>query len=89
LSARGSLLLSGSSHADPTTERMLALTLSARRVDRLVVSDNVGGAIKGTAHLIAGGHRRIGYLGDNPGMFTARERYRGHRSAMSAPVPAG
>jgi LacI family transcriptional regulator len=49
-----------------------------------VLSDNVGGASKGTAHLIAGGHRRIGYLGDNPSIFTARERYRGYRSAMSA-----
>ena len=118
--ARGSLLLSGSSDADPATERMLALTLCARRVDGLIVvptnsdhgflvpemnagvpvvfadrppgridadtvlSDNVGGASKGTAHLIAYGHRRIGYLGDNPGIFTARERYQGYRSAMSA-----
>jgi LacI family transcriptional regulator len=118
--ARGSLLLTGSSDADPVTERMLALTLCARRVEGLVIvptnsdhgflvpemkagvpvvfadrppgqidadtalSDNVGGASKGTAHLIAGGHRRIGYLGDNPGIFTARERYRGYRSAMSA-----
>jgi LacI family transcriptional regulator len=118
--ARGSLLLSGSSDADPATERMLALTLCARRVDGLIIvptdsdhrflvpemkagvpvvfadrpptgidadtvlSDNVGGASKGTAHLIAGGHRRIGYLGDNSGIFTARERYQGYRSAMSA-----
>jgi len=118
--ARGSLLLSGSSDADPATERMLALTLCARRVDGLIVvptnsdhgflvpemnagvpvvfadrppgridadtvlSDNAGGAGKGTAHLIAYGHRRIGYLGDNPGIFTARERYQGYRSAMSA-----
>ena len=49
-----------------------------------VLSDNVGGARKGTAHLFAGGHRRIGYLGDNPGIFTARERYQGYLSAMSA-----
>jgi LacI family transcriptional regulator, galactose operon repressor len=118
--ARGSLLLSGSSDADPGTERMLALTLCARRVDGLIIvptdsdhgflapemtagtpvvfadrppsgidadtvlSDNVGGASKGTAHLIAGGHRRIGYIGDTPGIFTARERYQGYRSAMSA-----
>jgi LacI family transcriptional regulator, galactose operon repressor len=118
--ARGSLLLSGSSDADPATERMVALTLCARRVDGLIIvptdsdhgflvpemtagvpvvfadrpagridadtvlSDNVGGASKGTAHLVAGGHRRIGYLGDNPGIFTARERCRGYRSAMSA-----
>jgi LacI family transcriptional regulator len=35
--ARGSLLLSGSSDADPATERMLALTLCARRVDGLII----------------------------------------------------
>jgi LacI family transcriptional regulator len=118
--SRGSLLLSGSSDADPATEHMLALTLCAGRIDGLIIvstsgdhgfllpeikagvpvvfadrppgridadtvlSDNTGGASKGTAHLIAGGHRRIGYLGDNPGIFTARERHRGYRSAMSA-----
>lgn len=118
--SHGSLLLSGSSDADPDTEHMLALTLCARRVDGLIIvptsddhgflvpeiaagvpvvfadrppgridadtvlSDNTGGASKGTAHLIAGGHRRIGYIGDNPGIFTARERYQGYQSAMSA-----
>jgi LacI family transcriptional regulator len=118
--SHGSLLISGSSDADPATEHMLALTLCARRVDGLIIvptngdhgflvpemmagvpvvfadrppgridadtvlSDNTGGASKGTAHLIAGGHRRIGYIGDNPDIFTARERYQGYRSAMSA-----
>jgi LacI family transcriptional regulator len=118
--SRGSLLLSGSSDADPATEHKLALTLCARRVDGLVIvptsgdhgflvpemaagvavvfadrppdgiaadtvlSDNAGGAREGTAHLIAAGHRGIGYIGDNPGIFTARERYQGYRSAMSA-----
>jgi LacI family transcriptional regulator len=118
--SRGSLLLSGSSDADPETEHMLALTLCARRVDGLIIvptstdhgflrpemaagvpvvfadrppgridadtvlSDNTGGASKGTAHLIAAGHRRIGYLGDSPHIFTASERRNGYRSAMSA-----
>jgi LacI family transcriptional regulator len=118
--SRGSLLISGSSDADPGTERVLALALCARRVDGLIIvptnsdhgfllpemtagvpvvfadrppvgidadtvlSDNTGGAASGTAHLIAGGHRRIGYIGDNPDIFTARERYQGYRSAMSA-----
>jgi LacI family transcriptional regulator len=118
--AHGSLLIIGSSDADPATEHMLALTLCARRVDGLiivptngdhgflvqemtagvpvvfadrppggidadtVISDNTGGAANGTAHLIAGGHRRIGYIGDNQDIFTARERYQGYRSAMSA-----
>jgi LacI family transcriptional regulator, galactose operon repressor len=53
-----------------------------------VLSDNVGGSREATAHLIAGGHRRIGYLGDDPGIFTARERHRGYLEAMtSAGVP--
>ena len=53
-----------------------------------VLSDNVGGSRKATAHLIAGGHRRIGYLGDNPDIFTARERHQGYLEAMSgAGVP--
>lgn len=53
-----------------------------------VLSDNVGGSRKATAHLIVGGHRRIGYLGDNPGIFTARERHRGYLEAMTgAGVP--
>jgi LacI family transcriptional regulator len=118
--AHGSLLITGSSDADPATEHMLALTLCARRVDGLIIvptdsdhgflaqemtagvpvvfadrppggidadivlSDNTGGAANGTAHLIAGGHRRIGYIGDNQGIFTARERYQGYRTAMSA-----
>ena len=48
-----------------------------------VLSDNVGGSRKATAHLIAGGHREIGYLGDNPGIFTARERHKGYLEAMT------
>ena len=53
-----------------------------------VLSDNVGGSRKATAHLIAGGHRRIGYLGDSPDIFTARERHNGYLEAMTgAGVP--
>jgi LacI family transcriptional regulator len=47
-----------------------------------VVSDNVGGACCAVEHLIAAGHRRIGYLGDRPDMFTAAERLRGYRQAL-------
>ena len=53
-----------------------------------VLSDNVGGSRQATAHLIAGGHRRIGYLGDSPDIFTARQRHDGYLKAMSeAGVP--
>ena len=39
-----------------------------------VVSDNVGGARAAVEHLIAQGHRRIGFLGDRLSVFTAIER---------------
>ncbi|MFI8304368.1 LacI family DNA-binding transcriptional regulator [Streptomyces sp. NPDC085927] len=48
----------------------------------VVVSDNYGGARDGVAHLIAHGHRRIGFIGDMPGIHTASERLRGYRAAM-------
>ena len=50
--------------------------------------DNVGGSRQATAHLLAGGHRRIGYLGDNPDIYTAQERYRGYLEAMSGAARA-
>ncbi|MEV7867257.1 LacI family DNA-binding transcriptional regulator [Streptomyces sp. NPDC088124] len=48
-----------------------------------VLSDSFGGARSGTAHLIAHGHRRIGFIGDQPGIHTAGERLRGYRTAMA------
>ncbi|MEU2073461.1 MULTISPECIES: LacI family DNA-binding transcriptional regulator [unclassified Streptomyces] len=47
-----------------------------------VLSDSFGGARDGVAHLIAHGHRRIGFIGDRPGIHTASERLRGYRTAM-------
>ncbi len=49
-----------------------------------VLSDNTGGARAGTAHLIAHGHRRIGFVGDLPHIHTSAERLRGYREAMRA-----
>ncbi|MEV6202831.1 LacI family DNA-binding transcriptional regulator [Streptomyces sp. NPDC051771] len=116
--AHGTLLINGSSAADPGREQELALTLCARRVDGLIVipagddhrylepemragvatvfadrpaglidadavlSDGFGGAREGVAHLIAHGHRRIGFVGDRPRIHTAAERLRGYRAAM-------
>ncbi|GAB3180772.1 LacI family DNA-binding transcriptional regulator [Streptomyces incanus] len=55
----------------------------AGRIDAdVVVSDNYGGARDGVAHLVAHGHRRIGFIGDMPGIHTASERLRGYRAAM-------
>jgi LacI family transcriptional regulator len=50
----------------------------------VVLSDNVGGAFAGAAHLIGNGHRRIGFLGDIERIFTATERLRGYREALTA-----
>jgi LacI family transcriptional regulator len=49
-----------------------------------VLSDNAGGAAAATAHLIAAGHRRIGYLGDEQRIYTAAERLRGFRETLAA-----
>lgn len=55
----------------------------ASRIDAdAVVSDNYGGAREGVAHLIAHGHRRIGFIGDMPEIHTTSERLRGYRAAM-------
>ncbi|MFG2950361.1 LacI family DNA-binding transcriptional regulator [Streptomyces adustus] len=48
----------------------------------VVLSDNFGGARDGVAHLIAHGHRRIGFIGDMPRIHTAAERLRGYLAAM-------
>lgn len=50
----------------------------------VVLSDNAGGTREGVAHLIAHGHRRIGFIGDLPRIHTAAERLRGYREAMDA-----
>ncbi|MFF8972785.1 LacI family DNA-binding transcriptional regulator [Streptomyces sp. NPDC014995] len=48
-----------------------------------VVSSNRAGAHDGVAHLIAHGHRRIGFIGDLPiKLYTRRERLAGYRSAL-------
>jgi LacI family transcriptional regulator len=48
-----------------------------------VLADNFGGARSGVTHLIQRGHRRIGYLGDDPSIYTARERLNGYRRALA------
>ena len=48
-----------------------------------VVADNAGGAAAAIDHLVAAGHRRIGFLGDQPDIFTAAERLRGYQAALA------
>ena len=47
-----------------------------------VVADNRQGAITATEHLLAGGHRRIAYLGDRLSIPTAVQRFDGYRHAL-------
>ncbi|MGR8011972.1 LacI family DNA-binding transcriptional regulator [Streptomyces hypolithicus] len=62
----------------------------AGRIDAdVVLSDSFGGAREGVAHLIGHGHRRIGFIGDQPRIHTAGERLRGYRAALAeAGLPA-
>jgi LacI family transcriptional regulator len=55
-----------------------------RKIDAdVVLLDNVGGARTAVEHLLAQGHRRIGFVGDGPGIFTADERLRGYRDVLA------
>ncbi|MGH3310785.1 MAG: LacI family DNA-binding transcriptional regulator [Streptomyces sp.] len=54
------------------------------RIDAdLVLTDSFAGARDGVAHLIAHGHRHIGFIGDRPRIHTAGERLRGYETAMA------
>ncbi|MET7680580.1 LacI family DNA-binding transcriptional regulator [Streptomyces sp. NPDC005423] len=114
----GSMVLIGSSGADPSREREVIAAFTARRVDGLiltpvagghrvlrsaqargtkivcvdraapgldvdaVVVDNFGAVKEAVRHLIAHGHRRIGYVGDKPEIWTFGERHRGYLAAL-------
>lgn len=49
-----------------------------------VLLDNAGGARAAVEHLLAQGHRRIGMVGDPPGVVTVGERADGYRAALQA-----
>lgn len=68
------------------------IVLVDRPVDGLdapvVLIDNQRGAREGVEHLIAHGHRRIGYIGRDPSIYTSRGRYAGYVDALkSAGIP--
>lgn len=48
-----------------------------------VLIDNAAGVFTGVRHLARHGHRRIGYLGDAPSIYTAAERMRGFQKAVA------
>jgi LacI family transcriptional regulator len=47
-----------------------------------VASNNLGGSVEAVEHLLAHGHRRIGFLGDLPSISTAQERLQGYTQAL-------
>jgi LacI family transcriptional regulator len=47
-----------------------------------VVSDNRGGAIAAVEHLLAFGHKRIGYLSDSLSVVTSGQRFGGYERAL-------
>ncbi|WP_030456863.1 LacI family DNA-binding transcriptional regulator [Herbidospora cretacea] len=70
----------------------LAAGLSLVAVDRpvlglevdCVLSDNVAGIETAFAHLVAHGHRRIAYIGDDERIYTAQERATAFRACLRA-----
>jgi len=72
----------------PEIERGTAVVFLSRPpqgldVDSAVV-DDYQGARDGVAALLAEGHRRVGYLGHPGHIWTARQRMRGYRDALTA-----
>lgn len=65
----------------------LAVVIVDRHPHRLdvdsVATANHAGAREAVAHLVAQGHRRIGFVGDDPAIDTARERLEGYREALA------
>jgi LacI family transcriptional regulator len=47
-----------------------------------VLADNREGSARGVRHLIAHGHRRIGFIGEPPRFLPARDRYAGYCDAL-------
>ena len=48
----------------------------------IVDTENLGGALAATRHLIELGHRRIGFIGGRPDLESARRREQGYRLAL-------
>src|SRR5690606_38610217 len=48
----------------------------------VVLIDNRGGVRSAVEHLVAHGHRRLGFLGDNASFWTARERRAGFEESL-------
>ncbi len=83
------MMPTGQDHGYLVTERRAGTPLMF--VDRVpgrldadvVLTDNRQGAETGVAHLITGGHRRIGFLGDRARIATAQQRHAGFVDALT------
>jgi LacI family transcriptional regulator len=60
-------------------------TVADERADA-VVADNVGGVRTATEHLLAAGHRRVGFIAGLTEVETGTERIEGYTAAMDAAV---
>ncbi len=49
-----------------------------------VLTTNSTGSTEGVKHLIAQGHRRIGFIGDRRPIVTAQQRFDGYRAALNS-----
>ena len=74
--------------APPTTPLPFPLVIINRRVEGIdadfVLADEERGGELAVEHLIAGGHRRIAFIGGPPGHATVSRRLDGYRSALAA-----
>lgn len=79
---------SGAEHLRRAIAQGARVVLVDRPVDGLdvpvVLVDNASGARAGVEHLLAYGHRRIGYIGRASSIYTSRGRYAGYVEALTA-----
>lgn len=84
------MMPTGRDHSYLVTERRAGTPLmfvdrTPGRLDAdVVLTNNREGAETGVAHLVAGGHRKVGFLGDRARIATAQERYAGYVDALTA-----
>ncbi|AXK35487.1 LacI family transcriptional regulator [Streptomyces armeniacus] len=75
-------------HLTPSALRGMPVVLASRPPAGMdadcVLVDDFGGAEEATRQLLADGHRKIGFLGNPPALYTGAERFRGYWSAHEA-----
>ncbi|MBK5331704.1 MAG: LacI family DNA-binding transcriptional regulator [Ilumatobacteraceae bacterium] len=85
------LIIKAAGHDQSYLSDLRRMTMAMVFVDRppaflnadTVVVDNESGTARGIAHLVANGHRRIGYLGALHTIVTAEQRVAGYRTALA------